>query len=678
MKFTCAAILALGSIAASDAFVAPMIAKGGIGKDATRATTSTAPLAANPNELSVEEQARMFREMMAQQQGGAPAVNTPVVPVAADVPVQRVAKTDRAGRPVGRNRDADTIANTSDLYFAQLKRDSTVRTLARIQGEDEVAEKVFEDEGIKQLDELLQKNPYLKGQKEKEQSLIDTIPDEMLAPYFDSGEPSEEEKAKSGPSYRKKLMERKQTKQATGVTSGPSTSSAIHEPTPQPVIEQAVAEISPPSVDSESEPPMSPSEAQHVISHQATIESPPVPQTSATSSENSGSDETRQKLRTLMGMILKHRGGPGFGKGRLKGPEINRFESLLQEVSDLLREEAKMAQPVDKPLTATKPPATSGSVVEPTPIQNANPSPPQTTSVAVVDPAPIQNTASSPAPASVTASTSSSGNIDSTIACIEGAITMYKNSPPELQSSVLVTLRAALVSAVDTCNDILAAQPPPSIPGNPEGRIDNTIAVIEGAVTMYRNSPPALKESVLVTLRAALISAVETCANVIGPDQTTASLPRETVSPAPAPAPAVEEIPAAATPETTSTSAAVSTPSPVPTTSNTGADPNSKLLEGIYDKVNAASGDGRLGLRSDLTPDEAHELADQLVEMRSTLMQELESGIPDSEPVVASQRGTGSVGTQGTKSRQPTGSTSGQGSKYQEMLAKVRAEKAAG
>jgi hypothetical protein len=119
------------------------------------------PLAANPDELSVEEQARMFREMMAQQQAGAAAVQPPVPPLM-DAPM-RVAKTDRAGRPVGRNRDADTIANTADLYFAQLKRDSTVRALARLRGEVDVAEKVFEDEGIRQLDDLLQKNPYLKG-----------------------------------------------------------------------------------------------------------------------------------------------------------------------------------------------------------------------------------------------------------------------------------------------------------------------------------------------------------------------------------------------------------------------------------------------------------------------------------------------------------------------------------
>lgn len=116
-------------------------------------------LASNPDELSVEEQARLFREMMAQQQTDG-LLSSPT-PLPAEP--KRVARTDRAGRPVGRNRDADSIANTSDLYFAQLKRDSTVRTLARHRGEVDIAEKVFEDEGIKQLDDLLKKNPYLKG-----------------------------------------------------------------------------------------------------------------------------------------------------------------------------------------------------------------------------------------------------------------------------------------------------------------------------------------------------------------------------------------------------------------------------------------------------------------------------------------------------------------------------------
>ena len=113
--------------------------------------------AADPSNLSVEEQAAMFREMMNAQQPppASQAVNIP--------PTTRVAKTDRAGRPQGRNRDADQIANSSDVYFAQLKRDSTVRTLARIRGEDDTAEAVFEDDGIEELANLLQTNPYLKA-----------------------------------------------------------------------------------------------------------------------------------------------------------------------------------------------------------------------------------------------------------------------------------------------------------------------------------------------------------------------------------------------------------------------------------------------------------------------------------------------------------------------------------
>lgn len=109
----------------------------------------------NFDNLSVEEQARMFRTMMQGEQAPKAPENIVSPP--------RQAKTDRAGRPVGRNRDADQIANAADVYFAQLKRDSTVRTLQRIRGDEEEAEQVFADPGVKELKTILKKNPHLQG-----------------------------------------------------------------------------------------------------------------------------------------------------------------------------------------------------------------------------------------------------------------------------------------------------------------------------------------------------------------------------------------------------------------------------------------------------------------------------------------------------------------------------------
>ena len=114
----------------------------------TPVTPAPAPAPASEDgELSVEDQARMFRELMKMQANQPPAA----------APAK-----DKGGKRVGRNRDADTIANTADLYFAQLKRDSTVRTIARYTGDEEKANAVFQDEGVKELESVLKKNPYLK------------------------------------------------------------------------------------------------------------------------------------------------------------------------------------------------------------------------------------------------------------------------------------------------------------------------------------------------------------------------------------------------------------------------------------------------------------------------------------------------------------------------------------
>lgn len=129
------------------------------GVDDTTTPANNSPTSTTPNleTMSVEDQAAMFRAMMAQG-GGAPA--PPAAAPTTTSKYQEHGKDDK-GRKVGRNRDADTIANTSDVYFAQLKRDSSVRNMARINGEDDVADQIFEDDGVKQLKEEFKKNPYI-------------------------------------------------------------------------------------------------------------------------------------------------------------------------------------------------------------------------------------------------------------------------------------------------------------------------------------------------------------------------------------------------------------------------------------------------------------------------------------------------------------------------------------
>jgi hypothetical protein len=165
---------------------------------------------------------------------------------------------------------------------------------------------------------------------------------------------------------------------------------------------------------------------------------------------------------------------------------------------------------------------------------------------------------------------------------------------------------------------------------------------------MYKNSPPVLKESVLVTLRLALMSAVETCNTILSPGQIAPPVAVVESSPAPEVAPPV---------------AVVESPSPV----SVGMDTNSAALEKIYQKLQSASGDGKLGLRSDLAAGEASQLADELVNMRDILMGELQAGIPDPEPAIESSPAPDNAVSQDSSAT----------SRYQIMLAKAKAEKAA-
>jgi hypothetical protein len=57
------------------------------------------------------------------------------------------------------------------------------------------------------------------------------------------------------------------------------------------------------------------------------------------SSERDGNADLESELRTGLGLLLKHRGGPGFGHGRLNGVELDSLENRLRSITKKLSKE---------------------------------------------------------------------------------------------------------------------------------------------------------------------------------------------------------------------------------------------------------------------------------------------------------------------------------------------------
>lgn len=172
--------------------------------------------APNLENLSVEEQARMFREMMQrQQQSGYASLPQPSYQPPPATPNYMGAGVAADGRKVGRNRDADAIVNSADLYFAQLKRDSSVRNMARYSGDDEFANQVFADPSIKEIS--MHVNPYME-QAKKETDLVDTSMDEMILPYM-FYEEEEQDPSTAGVRYKELLQQKRKKASAESKSS---------------------------------------------------------------------------------------------------------------------------------------------------------------------------------------------------------------------------------------------------------------------------------------------------------------------------------------------------------------------------------------------------------------------------------------------------------------------------
>jgi hypothetical protein len=70
------------------------------------------------------------------------------------------------------------------------------------------------------------------------------------------------------------------------------------------------------------------------------------PSLASTNAASSTSEPFDKELNMALGLLLKHRGGPGFGHGRLENKELEAMENKLRSVSAKLLEEAVNGQAV--------------------------------------------------------------------------------------------------------------------------------------------------------------------------------------------------------------------------------------------------------------------------------------------------------------------------------------------
>ena len=325
----------------------------------------------------------------------------------------------------GRNSQAYEVNNAADVYFAQLKRDSTVRTEARKRGDLDTANNPMSDEGVKVIGNFLSEELIASRREQltKSGGEFETSRDEMLLPEHFISEPVPD-KTYTGINYKQKLMEAKNKSSPSEQSNVIPTESVPPAQSTNPEFIPSVKPISfdtpavqavEPTVAATPEPiegdePQQPNFALKV-KDESEIDTIPAP-----SMEDS--EENRKSIRTLMGLLLKHRGGPGFGHGRLEGAEAQKLSDMSSDVLSLLKLESGVESITDSVLDTV----TKESLAQAT--RQENPSSPLT----------------------------------GAIACVDAAVNMYRNAESSGQKDLLPSLRDALLSAVSTMNKVISEE----------------------------------------------------------------------------------------------------------------------------------------------------------------------------------------------------------------------------
>lgn len=123
---------------------------------------------------------------------------------------------DLLPKKAGGNNDAYEVNNSADVYFAQLKRDSSVRIAARKKGDLETANKPFAEKGVVALGGLLSEELINKRRERLAQNggEFETSRDEMILPSHFQDDGTNKDLTTTGTSYKERLMEAKKRRKS--------------------------------------------------------------------------------------------------------------------------------------------------------------------------------------------------------------------------------------------------------------------------------------------------------------------------------------------------------------------------------------------------------------------------------------------------------------------------------
>jgi len=257
--------------------------------------------------------------------------------------------------------------NTGDMYLEQLKVDTKVRLKAYREGDYDKFNERFVSEEVREMQKIERNRPKFEdvspdvttGDVDGADVEYDEVDEANLTEVqrwhrFREREAMEEakeaatESRKPVSNYKEMLSKAMKGREVGGQPEG---GAPVPEPVPVPISVKVLQPLAP------------------------TPEPTPAPSSGLT-------DFQRDHIRTTQGLLLKHRGGRGFGTGRLKGAEGDKLVQNLLATKEMLagfgqpeqEQEREVAVAVVPPPTTLPPPSPSPPIpTSSSSISNSNP-----------------------------------------------------------------------------------------------------------------------------------------------------------------------------------------------------------------------------------------------------------------------------------------------------------------